>query len=361
MPPQPPDDRAPVGPVFPPFGDDAACLAWLWKTLYAPDGVSAICRGCRALHRFHRVAGRRAYACDACGRHVYPTAGTFMENSRLGLATWFSAALLVGGEEGDPTAQALAARLSVNYKTALRLKKRLVEAGGGSGSDAALLERLRRDAGVGRDGAGERAAPGARAARTRDTIRAAACRAFAAHGLPSTRLSDIAREARVSSSVVRYYYRTKDDILLAALQWSMEETYARVDELRDKAPGCAQRLREVLELSLPAEGQLHDEILLWLETFVRIRSHPELLTALVAMSDYWLAAVREAIEDGERAGVFRPVAPPDQLAQWFVSLADGLSYRSVVGYTGMTVRHVREVLFDFVARQLGVTLADLLA
>jgi AcrR family transcriptional regulator len=341
-----------------PFGDEAACLAWLWKSLYAPDGGSAICKHCRTLRRFHRVGGRRAYACDSCGHHVYPTAGTFMENSRLGVATWFTGALLIRSSDGAVPAEALARRLAVNYKTALRIKKRVLGASDEGGPDAALLDRLWEDAGAAR-GAREDDAGPSRSSRARDTIRAAACRAFAAHGLPATRVSDIAREAGVSGAVVRYYYKSKDDILLAALQWAMEQTYQHIDELREETPGAAQRLRGILELSLPAEGRLHDEVLLWLEIMVRIRFHPELLTACVAMSDYWLSFVREAIEDGEKAGVFHPVAPPAELAQWFVALADGLSFRSAVGYTGMNVRHVTEVLLDFAARQLGVPAEEL--
>jgi AcrR family transcriptional regulator/transposase-like protein len=343
--------------VFEPFGDEAACLAWLWKTLCAPDGVSAICTECRALRRFHRVSGRRAFACDSCGHHVYPTAGTFMENSRLSVATWLTGASLIRSTDGSISAESLARRLSVNYKTALRIKKKVLAAIGGAGPDAALLARLWQDAGDA-VAAGSDPAP-SRSTKARDTIRAAACRAFAAHGLPATRISDIAREAGVSSAVVRYYYKSKDDILLAALQWAMEQTYERIDELREETPRYAERLRGILELSLPAEGRLHDEIVLWLEIMVRIRFHPELLTACVAMSDYWLSFVREAIEDGERAGVFHPVAPPAELAQWFVALADGLSFRSAVGYTGMNVRRVTEILLDFAARQLGVPVEEL--
>ena len=340
--------------VFEPFGDEAACLAWLWKSLYAPDGSSAICKHCRTVRRFHRVGGRRAYACDSCGRHVYPTAGTFLENSRLNLAAWFTAAMLVRPGEAPVTAEALARRLSVNYKTALRVRGALVAASAGGGPDSALLERLRQDAGAALDADGDEASAADRAERARDTIRAAACRAFAARGLPATRVSDIAREAGVPAAVVHQYYRSKDDILLAALQWATEQTYERVEELHRETADCSTRLRGILELALPVEGHLRDEVLLWLEIWVRIRFHPELLPACAAMSDYWRSVIREAIEDGEQAGVFHPVATPAELAQWIVALADGLSFRSAVGYTDMHVRRAREVLLGFAARQLGV-------
>ena len=357
--------RAPDAPagagiaVFEPFGDEAACLAWLWKSLYAPDGASAICKRCRTVRRFHRVGGRRAYACDSCGAHVYPTAGTFMENSRLNLAAWFTGAMLARPGEAPVTAQALARRLAVNYKTALRVRSALLRATGAAGPDAALLERLRREAGAALEADGDEASAAERAERARDTIRAAACRAFAARGLPATRVSDIAREAGVPAAVVHQHYRSKDDILLAALQWATEQTYARVEELRRETADCVRRLRGILDLALPVEGHLRDEVLLWLEIWVRIRFHPELLPACVAMSDYWRAVIREAIEDGERAGVFRPVTSPEELAQWIVALSDGLSFRSAVGYTDMHVRRAREVLLGFAARQLDVPVAEL--
>ena len=86
---EPGDDQRAHGPLYEPIGDEAACLAWLWETLYAPDGAGAVCRRCRTVRRFHRVSRRRAYACDHCGAQIYPTAGTFMEGSGLSVATWF--------------------------------------------------------------------------------------------------------------------------------------------------------------------------------------------------------------------------------------------------------------------------------
>ena len=42
-----------------------------------------------------------------------------------------------------------------------------------------------------------------------------------------------------------------------------------------------------------------------------------------------------------------------------VALSDGLSFRSAIGYTGMQVQRVRELLVSFVAQQLGVPPAAL--
>ena len=135
------------GAVFPPIGDESACLHWLWTALYAPDGVSTVCRHCRVMRRFHRVSKRRAYACDHCGTQVYPTAGTFMQGSGLSVATWFAAAWQLMQVDPGIAPRTLAVELGVSYKTALRIKRKLEEALAPGSADADLLERLRGDAG----------------------------------------------------------------------------------------------------------------------------------------------------------------------------------------------------------------------
>ena len=271
---------------FPPIGDESACLHWLWTTLYAPDGVSTVCRHCRVMRRFHRVSRRRAYACDHCGTQVYPTAGTFMQGSGLGVATWFAAAWHLMEGDGNVAPRALADELGVSYKTALRIKRKLEEALAPGSADADLLERLRRDAGG--PGAAAAGVPARdRSSRARENIRAAACRAFAARGPSATRIADIAREAGVSSAIIHYYYKSKDEVLLAALQWANEHTSRQLHELRQQTSDPMELLRRTIDLAIPSEGVLRDEYVLWIETWARVRLHPRLLAECAAMSEDW--------------------------------------------------------------------------
>jgi hypothetical protein len=94
---------------------------------------------------------------------------------------------------------------------------------------------------------------------------------------------------------------------------------------------------------------------MWLEIWARIRFHPELLPSTAALADFWLSFVQETIEDGERAGGFHPVVPPDTLAKWYVAFADGLRFRLATGYAGIDSASMAEMLIDFAARQLGVS------
>ena len=113
-------------------------------------------------------------------------------------------------------------------------------------------------------------------------------------------------------------------------------------------------LRRTIDLAIPSEGVLRDEYVLWIETWARVRLHPHLLAECAAMSEGWIGFFQQLVEDGAAAGVFHPVAPAAEIAQRMVALSDGLSFRSAIGYTGMQVQRVRELLVSFVAQQLGV-------
>ena len=71
------------------FPNDDACLAHIANERY-PDGI-AMCPKCGADRKHHRVTGRTAYACDNCGHHLYPLAGTIFEKSTTSLRLWFYA------------------------------------------------------------------------------------------------------------------------------------------------------------------------------------------------------------------------------------------------------------------------------
>ena len=110
-------------------------------------------------------------------------------------------------------------------------------------------------------------------------------------------------------------------------------------------------LRRTIDLAIPSEGVLRDEYVLWIETWARVRLHPRLLAECAAMSEGWTAS-SSIVEDGGGRRVHP--SPAAEIAQRMVALSDGLSFRSAIGYTGMQVQRVRELLVSFVAQQLGV-------
>ncbi len=102
------------------FPDDAACLGLLMQERYG--GTTFKCPSCKtASSRFHKIAARRAYACQNCGHHIYPCAGTLFEKSRAPLTDWFYAIHLVTNTPQGFTAKELQGQIGCTYKTAWRM------------------------------------------------------------------------------------------------------------------------------------------------------------------------------------------------------------------------------------------------
>jgi transposase len=107
------------------FPDDAACLDWLWRHIYSPDGEHSLCPKCQRERKFHRVRSRPSYSCDFCGRHINPTAGTIFHKSSTSLRHWFHAILLMSSTRCGISAKQLERELGVTYKTAWRMFNRI--------------------------------------------------------------------------------------------------------------------------------------------------------------------------------------------------------------------------------------------
>ncbi|HEV2578158.1 MAG TPA: IS1595 family transposase [Acidobacteriaceae bacterium] len=108
------------------FPNDDACLNHVFYARW-PDGIT-VCdsKTCgNAERRHHRVSGRTAFACDYCGKHIYPLAGTIFEKTTTPLKLWFYAMYLMGSTRCGISAKQIQRETGVTYKTAWRMFKQI--------------------------------------------------------------------------------------------------------------------------------------------------------------------------------------------------------------------------------------------
>lgn len=104
------------------FPDDDTCLEFIFKARY-PQGV--FCQTCQRIAKHYRRTGRKAYACEFCGNHIFPTAGTIFHKSPTPLRSWFYAMFLMTSTRCGISAKQLERELGVTYKTAWRMFKQI--------------------------------------------------------------------------------------------------------------------------------------------------------------------------------------------------------------------------------------------
>ena len=103
------------------FPNDAACLEAIMQSDFG--GTTLTCPRCAVTARFHPMTKRRAYACQACGHHIYPCAGTVFHGTRTPLPRWFFAMHLMACAQERVAAAELERRIGCTYKTALRMTR----------------------------------------------------------------------------------------------------------------------------------------------------------------------------------------------------------------------------------------------
>jgi transposase len=105
------------------FPDDDACLAWFMEKRYA--GSRALCSYCKVERLHHKIAGKKAWACDHCGTYISPLAGTIFEKSSTSLRLWFYSIYLMSATRCGISAKQIQRETGVTYKTAWRIFKQV--------------------------------------------------------------------------------------------------------------------------------------------------------------------------------------------------------------------------------------------
>jgi transposase-like protein len=105
------------------FANDDACLEYIKEERW-PGGITQ-CEKCGIERKHHRVTGRTAYACQVCGNHIYPLAGTVFEKTTTSLRLWFYAMYLMGSTRCGISAKQIQRETGVTYKTAWRMFRQI--------------------------------------------------------------------------------------------------------------------------------------------------------------------------------------------------------------------------------------------
>jgi len=138
------------------------------------------------------------------------------------------------------------------------------------------------------------------------SILEATWRLIAERGYHTVRVQDIAAVCGTSTGTVHYYFPGKQDVLVEALKYCVEQAFARqsvelraIDDARD-------RLLRLIELQLPWPGAgVRDEWLIWLQFWTEAATRPELREIHNDFYARWMDTVVRIVRRGQRQGVFR--------------------------------------------------------
>ncbi|MFB6206268.1 MAG: TetR/AcrR family transcriptional regulator [Haloglomus sp.] len=181
-------------------------------------------------------------------------------------------------------------------------------------------------------------------------------RALAEHGYAGLTTKKIAAESDKSEAFLFYHYDSKEDLVLAFMDWATDRVTARLEDIEGDP---AQRLYGLCDALVgdPGDDVERGTNVAMMELLSHAPHNERFRERLVAYEraivDDTAALIREGIETGQ----FREV-DPESTAAFILTLADGTV--GAVQALGMTDigEGVRERLFDYLAREVlaeGVT------
>lgn len=182
----------------------------------------------------------------------------------------------------------------------------------------------------------------------REDVLAAAMRMIAERGLEQLTMAALGREVGMSSGHLLYYFHSKDELLLQALEWSEGRLGAERGRLLTRSAATArERVDAYIDLYVP-EGHRDPHWTLWLEVWNRSQNaDDDARDRQAAIEGVWHRDLVALIAEGVSRGEFRAV-DPDRFAARLRALLDGFSIHVAIGLRGtdraQVLGHVREFI-----------------
>lgn len=179
-----------------------------------------------------------------------------------------------------------------------------------------------------------------------DEIMEATYRALCENGYAGLTMQDIADESEKSKATLHYHYDTKQELLLAFLDYLFDEFHGRLGSV--EADGPAEELVEALTPRAEVAGDGFRTAVL--EMKAQSPYNEGVRGKLVEFEEEVKGHIRDILRRGVDEGVFRDDVDASETAEFLVTLGNGLRTRSVT--VGRTDEELRGTVEGYVERSL---------
>lgn len=185
--------------------------------------------------------------------------------------------------------------------------------------------------------------------RNRLKIIAAAWRLYADLGIDKVRTEDVADAAGVTASAVIYHFRTKDQLLQAALRYSLD-IIAETRHLNDASDPISV-LRHFARLHAGVDPKIRRVWSIWLQCWARASTDEGARANLTAVYDEWLDMITAVIDAGQRSGAIR-TGDSALMVKALAIFIDGLGVARTTEHMTITDDEALTMLEDYLAAHI---------
>lgn len=180
----------------------------------------------------------------------------------------------------------------------------------------------------------------------------AAAELIAEEGLAQLRMADVADRAGMSVGHLTYYFPSKSELLVRAIQLSEEGFQSEVKQALHAQDGAWDRLTTLIELA-GASGPRDPGWLLWFEVWANAAVDSELAEVQMQLDGWWHRQMAEVIGYGIERGTFR-TSDAGRVVSVLSALTDGLSVQLTLGSDSVTRPELIETVMGVARDLLGV-------
>jgi AcrR family transcriptional regulator len=182
----------------------------------------------------------------------------------------------------------------------------------------------------------------------------ATMRVISEQGFERTTVRDIARAADASVGSVNYYFKSKDDLLRAAVAETDARFRAQVRQAVADASEYPAKLARVVDLCFPNQGEDGPDWAVFVDFWYRASRHDSYRSIFEEAHSEWIELLSQVLADGVADGVFFLSADPRDEALAFAAMIDGLAlYTRVTNHVDTeTSRRIAKEYIESLCRKV---------
>jgi TetR/AcrR family fatty acid metabolism transcriptional regulator len=189
----------------------------------------------------------------------------------------------------------------------------------------------------------------------RDAIMRAATRVFAERGFFNAQVADVARAAGVAAGTVYLYFRSKDDLLVSVFEKTMKDAISEGRAALEGAADPRERLSRIARLHLERLGRDRDLAVVFQ---VELRQSTKFMERF--SSSYlreYLGLIREAVEAGQAAGLFRRDVSATSAAKILFGALDEMATNWMLSRRNYRLENDADTVIDVFLHGVGLPAA----
>ncbi len=185
-------------------------------------------------------------------------------------------------------------------------------------------------------------------ARRRDFIEAAYA-TILEEGLEKTTVRGVARKAGYTTGALVHYFKDKDELIRAALNYFGDEVRDRMVEAHEQQTGFSA-LRATLIQVLPTNKRSGESWRVWLALWYHSEANPDMRSEQRRRYREWFGRVRELLQESIEAGDLTSSLDIEEEARGIVAYVDGLGVQYLMAGGRMSKVKLTRMIDSYLER-----------